>query len=309
VRKLFVDEALRKGLALEVVEETPVPGIVLGDQVRIRQVLLNLVGNAIKFTEQGSVSLAVHAQRAAPEAGADPAWCLRFEVRDTGIGMTSEQTTRLFKPFSQGDSSMSRKYGGNGLGLCVSRHLAQMMGGDICVDSQLGRGSTFSFTIKAAAAGSGAVDAEPRAPLPARPRAPGAAPGLRLAARVLLAEDVTSTQRLYSTYLERAGAQIDLAADGQAAYELALKSLAERRPYDVILMDMQMPLLDGYEATARLRQAGYTAPIVALTAHAMRGDRERCLAAGCDEYAAKPIDREDLVALCQSVMLRSGTAA
>jgi signal transduction histidine kinase len=292
----LVDERLRqKGLTFAVEAAPGVPERVTTDPVRLRQVLLNLVGNAIKFTEQGGVRLSVSA------APRDGGWTLAFAVRDTGIGMDADQVARLFQPFSQGDSSMTRRYGGNGLGLYLSRQLARMLGGDIAVESALGRGSTFTATIAAEPA------AEPAAALPSAGGAPkgtatplAAPPAQPLAGlRVLLAEDVPMTQRLYAVYLKKAAAAVDVVDDGDQAWRAAGAALAAGRPFDVVLMDMQMPVMDGYQAVAKLRADGYKGSIVALTAHAMKGDRERCLAAGCDDYATKPIEYEALVDVCR----------
>jgi signal transduction histidine kinase len=312
VGKLVSEHLNQKGLTFEVDCVGDVPHWVATDSVRLRQILLNLVGNAIKFTERGGVHMSVAAQ-----AASDGGWRLSFAVRDTGIGMSDEQQARLFQPFSQGDSSMTRRYGGNGLGLYLSRNLARMLGGDIAVESELGQGSTFTLTIaaarseapspaQAASARPAALPQQPGAPLPAT-TAPGATAALLRGSdekplsglRVLLAEDVPMTQRLYSVYLKKAGAAVAVVDDGEKARDQGLAAQRDGQPFDVVLMDMQMPVLDGYEAVGQLRSAGYEGPIVALTAHAMSGDRERCLAAGCDDYATKPIEYEALVDVCR----------
>jgi signal transduction histidine kinase len=311
VRRMFEENASRKGLALAFACESPVPNKVHGDATRIRQVLVNLVGNAIKFTETGSVHVTVQSdQNVAGEDGGEPGWRLRFDVRDTGIGISEEQRKQLFEAFAQVDSSMTRKYGGTGLGLRLSQRLAGMMNGTIKVASELGSGSTFTFTAEVGAVEGAALVDQPPALMPAAEASPVATQmaGPRLSARVLLAEDVPSTQKLYSVYLTKSGADLSLANDGQSAYDQAMEAYRSGRPFDMILMDMQMPVLDGYQATQRLRDEGYAGPIVALTAHAMKGDREKCIAAGCDEYAAKPIKRHELVQLCLEILASKSAA-
>ena len=309
VRKMFAETASRKGLVLAIENDGPVPSQVQGDPTRLRQVLVNLVGNAIKFTDTGSVHVTIQADRSVTPEEGEAGWRLRFDVTDTGIGMSDEQTARLFKPFSQGDSSMTRKYGGNGLGLCLSRRLAQMMGGDVRVTSELGKGSTFTFVAETGNVAHATLVEQVSEASTARPAAPVAgATGPQLEARVLLAEDVPSTQKLYSVYMQKSGAEVSIADNGQSAFDQAIEAQRAGRPFDLILMDMQMPVMDGYQATQRLREEGYAGPIVALTAHAMKGDREKCLEAGCDDYAAKPIKREELVQLCLEILARKAAA-
>jgi PAS domain S-box-containing protein len=280
-----------KNLALDAEYEGAIPETIRTAPLRLRQVLINLLGNAVKFTELGAVRLKV---RFLSTLGASSK--LVFEVSDTGIGMTAEQTQRLFQPFTQADSSTSRRFGGTGLGLTISKRLAEMMGGDIALTSQLGVGSTFSLTIDPGPLDGAllvdATDTHCRAPeTPSQPT-----PMLEeLSCRILLAEDGPDNQRLIAFLLRKAGAQVDLAENGLVAYEQAMARLNQGQPYDVILMDMQMPVMDGYEATRRLRESGYDRPVVAVTANAMAGDREECLAAGCDDFATKPIDRRALL--------------
>jgi hypothetical protein len=259
------------------------------DPTRIRQILLNLVGNAIKFTQRGGVRLAVGiAGDATPPA-------LRIEVVDTGIGIAPEIQARLFVPFNQADSSTARTYGGTGLGLAIARRLATLLGGTLGLRSQPGQGSTFILTLPIAVAADACVLAERDRPPPApHPAAGDATP---LAGRVLLVEDASDSQELLALYLRQAGLEVEAAGEGLTACALAINAAASGAPFDVILMDMQMPVLDGYRATVRLRAAGYSRPIVALTAHAMEGEREKCLRAGCDDFATKPIAREALVDL------------
>ncbi len=286
VESLMRVRAAAKALALTVECHGPVPETIHTDPTRLRQILINLLGNAIKFTETGSVRLTA---RLLEEA------FLEFAVSDTGIGMPPEQLAQLFRPFGQGDDSVHRRFGGSGLGLSISRRLARMLGGAITVESRPGAGSTFRVTVAA-----GPLKDVRFVEYNARARAEQATPrtaGARLGGRILLAEDGPDNQRLIALFLRQAGAEVAAVEDGQLAVEAALRARDSGRPFDVILMDMQMPRLDGYEATRRLRQRGYAGPIIALTAHAMAADRVRCLAAGCDDFATKPIERAKLVAI------------
>ncbi|MDX9912598.1 MAG: ATP-binding protein [Phycisphaerales bacterium] len=271
-----------KGLRLEIEREWPLPRTIMGDPMRIRQILLNVVGNAIKFTECGGVR--VHARSTVWQD--EPA--MRFDVIDTGIGMTQDVIDRLFRPFHQADASMARRFGGAGLGLAISRELARLMGGEIETRSTPGTGSTFSITLPV-----GMATAEPDLPVPTNPIAHADKPaGALQGVRVLVAEDGPDNQRLIRHHLTRAGADVTVVENGLLALD-AVESGAE---FDLVLMDMQMPEMDGYTATRTLRERGRTLPIIALTAHAIAGDRERCLDAGCDEYLTKPIDRATLIA-------------
>ncbi len=291
---LMGERARARGLALISEGAGSLPEVVETDPTRLRQILINLVGNALKFTERGHVRLAARMVRDEGAASAR----LEFDVEDTGIGIRPEAAARLFRPFTQADESMSRRFGGTGLGLTISKRLAQMMGGDVVlVRTEPARGSHFraSLEVGLPQAAFPAPVAESHGPFPA---AAGPAGGLPLAGRrVLLAEDGPDNQRLIAHMLGRAGAQVQVVGDGRQAVDAALAARPEGRPFDVILMDMQMPVLDGYSATAELRRAGYHGPIIALTAHAMQGDRTRCLEAGCNDYATKPIRRNELVAV------------
>jgi PAS domain S-box-containing protein len=286
-----------KGLDFAATFHGPIPAQIHTDATRVRQILVNLLGNAIKFTERGAVHLTTRFERSASATEPDR---LRFEVRDTGIGMTPEQVASLFRPFTQADASTTRRFGGSGLGLAISKRLANMLGGDIAAQSELGVGSTFTATIATGALAGVSMQEDPELPaascaLSARPVAKTA----QVQARVLLAEDGPDNQRLIATVLRKAGMQVSVAENGARALELALAAVAEHAPFDLVLMDMQMPVMDGYEATKKLRQAGYEGPVVALTAHAMGNDRQKCLAAGCDDYATKPIRRHELLALIE----------
>ncbi|MBN2024099.1 MAG: response regulator [Pirellulales bacterium] len=286
--------AEEKNLPLEVQYVGPIPETIHSDPTRLRQILFNLLGNAIKFTDAGLVRLVVRLVD-----GAHGKKCLRFDVVDTGIGLTDEQAARLFQPFTQADSSTSRRYGGTGLGLAISKRLAEMLGGTVRFSSTPGGGSTFSVTVATGPLeGVRLLDnpAETLAQDAEKPEVPAGA-AVTLDHRILLAEDGPDNRRLLAYLLTRAGAEVTVVEHGQAAYEAAMDALREGTPFDVILMDMQMPVLDGYAATRRLRESGYTGPIIALTAHAMSGDEEACRAAGCDDYATKPIHKNELLEL------------
>ncbi len=278
-----------KNIPLKLEYAGAIPEVIRCDPLRLKQILINLVGNAVKFTETGSVRMVARLLR----PPAKPA-LLQVEVIDTGIGLTEEQASRLFQPFSQADASTTRKFGGTGLGLTISKRLAEMLGGGITLHSEPGKGSTFSVTVKTGdLEGVRLLDGPTEAAAPATPAPPvgNAAPPVRLDGRILLAEDGPDNQRLIAFVLKKAGAEVTVAENGQIAHDEALAARARGEPFDLILMDMQMPVMDGYTATAKLRAAGYTGPIVALTAHAMAGDDTKCLAAGCDGYLTKPIDR------------------
>ena len=296
-----------KHLKLDVEMASPVPETIFTEPLRLRQVLVNLVGNAIKFTNQGEIRIAVRlicgAAVPAARAGETPAPqvvpgpLLRFDITDTGIGMNEEQLGKLFQAFNQVDNSSTRKFGGTGLGLCISKRLTEAMGGKIEVHSTLGKGSTFSVTIDPGPLDGIRMIQNAQEAMLDRPPTPAAVPldEIKLSGRILLAEDGPDNQRLIAFVLRKAGAEVTLAENGQIAHDEAKAALAQGTPFDVILMDMQMPVMDGYEATRRLRAEGYTGPIVALTAHAMVEDRQKCLDAGCDEFGTKPIDRQKLL--------------
>ncbi len=293
VESLMKLRAQVRNLNLLIDVEGELPSSIQSDPTRLRQILVNLVGNAIKFTEHGGVRIiARHLPGERP--------LLTIDVVDTGTGMTPEQMEKLFRPFTQADTSTTRRFGGTGLGLTISKRLAEMLGGDVTiVESTPGVGTTFRVTIDAVAA----VFNTESATLPsaletsaiAPPSAEPPAKMLLPACRILLAEDGPDNQRLISYILKKAGAEVSVVNNGRSAISEALTAMDDGQPFDVILMDMQMPIMDGYAATAALRNQGYTGPIIALTAHAMSGDRDKCLAAGCSDYATKPIDRKRLI--------------
>ena len=295
--------AAEKQVSLQTELAGPLPATVLTDPLRLRQVLINLLGNAIKFTDHGEIRLTVRLT----SDGGPPR--LRCDVTDTGIGMNAAQVGQLFQPFTQVDGSAVRKFVGTGLGLCISRHLAEALGGDIQVSSQPSQGSTFTLTIDP-----GPLDGIPMLPegvsavLPPPPCAvPTAAGPSTLHGRILLAEDSEDNQRLLALLLRRAGADVTAVENGQQAVAAAWTAHQAGQPFDVILMNMSMPVQNGFEATRQLRQRGYTAPIVALTAYAMAEDCQKCLAAGCNGYVIKPIDRQRLLATVASWAARGPT--
>ena len=290
VEESIRERAAAKGLDFQVELSRRLPAAISTDPVRLEQVLTNLLANAVKFTESGSVSLEV--AYSDEEDGRLPS--LSFVVRDTGIGMDEQQVARLFRPFVQADSSTTRRFGGTGLGLSICKRLAELMDGSIAVESAPGRGSTFTFTIRVGSTEATPADAGGAGRAPAAAPAAPAAPGRPL--RVLVVEDGEDNRRLLRLILGRAGADVDVSANGELACDAVARAQARGEPFDVVVMDMQMPVLDGYAATARLRAEGFGLPIVALTANAMATDRERCLAAGCDEFCTKPVDREHLLA-------------
>jgi PAS domain S-box-containing protein len=288
VAALLEVRAKAKGISLEVAFDGPVPATIQSDPLRLRQMLTNLMGNAVKFTERGSVRVVLGL-----EGGAR----LRFEIIDTGIGIGPEKLPLLFKPFTQADGSMARRFGGTGLGLSISSKLASILGGSIQVSSELGKGSTFTLRLPTGPLGNVEMLRTPPSPASVVRTAQNAEPPT-LRARVLLAEDGLDNQRLVSFVLIRAGAHVEVACNGRLAMEMALAAERKGKGFDLILMDMQMPEMDGYAATRALRERGYKGTIVALTAHAMADDRAKCLEAGCDDFASKPIDKETLIEKC-----------
>lgn len=293
----FLDaRATAKGLNLSLVLDHPVPDRVFSDPTRLRQILINLLGNSIKFTDRGEVRLHLSFEN-------DDGSKLLFHVVDTGIGLSDEQIERLFKPFVQADNSMARRYGGTGLGLSICLHLADMLGGSIRVQSALGVGSRFTVAVDAGITHEHDVTFVSEL----HHRRTTIATGhetfeRRLAGRVLLAEDSPDNQLLLTRFLTRAGATVEVADNGLIAVERIRQSLDGDRGYQVILMDMQMPRMDGYEATRALRSQGVDLPIIALTANAMDGEEQRCLDAGCTGYTTKPIDRPALIAILEQYL-------
>lgn len=305
-RGLMAGAANKKGLAFEVEYRNSIPETIETDPTRLRQALINLIGNAIKFSEKGEVRVIVQLVPA-PDAGSDA--MLEVQVVDTGIGIDPKDLDRLFVPFTQADNSMTRRFGGTGLGLTISRQLCRELGGDLAVASTPGEGSRFTLTVSTGALDGVRLIDQPKHFKIRSDRAPQPTSDT-IHARILVAEDGIDNQQLIAFILRKAGAEVVLVENGKEAVDAAMLALESDEPFDLILMDMQMPVLDGYSATGDLRSRGYTRPIVALTAHAMADERERCLAAGCDEYASKPIDRRRLLAtISQALAGNSSTGA
>jgi PAS domain S-box-containing protein len=292
---------LRKGLELRSEIADDAREHLIGDPLRLRQILLNFADNALKFTERGFILLKV-----AAEAEGDGEQCLHFSVTDTGIGIPPEKQAVIFEAFAQVDGSTTRKYGGTGLGLAIASQLVEMMRGKIWIESVLGEGTTFHFTAwfgaskasggtPSAAVGGASNGSEARSAHADRRKVSPAS-----ALRLLLAEDNVINRALVARILEKRGHSVMYAANGREAVHAA-----EREAFDLIFMDVQMPEMDGFEATRLIRQSdeknGRRTPIAAMTAHAMAGDRERCLAAGMDHYLSKPLDKADLLDLLERI--------
>ncbi len=296
VATLLRPQAAEKDLELSLVTDGPIPRSFRTDSVRVRQILLNVMGNAIKFTQHGTVELQM--SMGGTQGSERPE--LHFHVVDTGVGIAADVLPKLFDAFIQADMSNTRKVGGTGLGLAISKRLASMMGGSLEVQSEPEKGSTFSLRIPVESEELELVEYD-RAECDLNRREGGLRDGSsmpRMHSRVLIVEDGKFNQALLSAVLRKAGAQVVVADNGLEGCEVYDQAQRDGQAFDLILMDMQMPILDGYEATARLRAEGCKLPIVALTAHAMSGDREKCLEAGCDEYVTKPLDRQALLELC-----------
>ena len=289
--KILAVRAVAKGLQLVSDFAAELPAVVLGDPGRLRQILMNLVGNAIKFTEKGKVMVRVEKVSETAEE-----ITLHISVKDTGIGIPEEKQRTIFEAFVQGDASTTRQFGGTGLGLTITSQLVNLMGGKVWVESEFGRGSTFHFTVCLGVVQASAADAK-RAQLGARPSPTEG----RRSLRVLVVEDNPVNRLLGVRLVEKHGHAVVAVGSGQEA----LAALKGDR-FDLVLMDVQMPGMDGFETTSAIRreenQSGQHLPIIAVTAHAMQGDRERCLLAGMDGYISKPINRRELGAAIENVV-------
>lgn len=293
VESLMRARASARGVGLETRLLTPVPDRILTDPTRLRQILMNLVGNAAKFTERGRIL--VEASIEDTHQGE----LLVIAIEDTGSGMTEAQAAHLFQPFTQADSSVTRRYGGTGLGLTICRRLAHLMDGEVeLVQTCPGRRSRFELRLPLQEP----ADATRIDSLTSGEAVPTALPApsgtIVLRGRIPLVEDGEDNQRLISLLLRAAGAEVTVAPNGRVALEMLEWAASGGAPFDLLITDMQMPEMDGYTLAHTLRAAGATIPIVPLTAHAMADDRARCLEAGCDDYATKPIDRRGRIAAC-----------
>jgi PAS domain S-box-containing protein len=276
--------AQEKGVCLDYRWESGVPDSILSDPLQLKQLLMNLLGNAIKFTEQGSVIVV-----AALNANRD-AQLLHIEVRDTGMGIASDKLDMIFEPFAQADSSVTRKHGGTGLGLAISQRIVEALGGELKVESEVGRGSTFSATIATGDLSTIKILEKPPQEIIGDVIHQESTTSSLTGINILLVEDGDTNRTLLRVTLSRNGATVATAENGKVALHLAAE-----QEFDVILMDMQMPIMDGYNAARILRDRGFAKPIIALTAHAMKGDREKCEEAGCSGYLTKPINLDTLV--------------
>jgi signal transduction histidine kinase/CheY-like chemotaxis protein len=282
--------------------EGKIPSKIETDLERVRQILVTLVSNAIQFTESGRIRIGI---RLVPVENSDR-HLLEFKVTDTGRGMTSQQADRAFDAYSGGGKDPRSRTGGTGLGLAIARELARGLGGDLTLESSLGQGTSVTFTIDV-----GTLERVPliEAPEGFQPRERGPAPPkpakstkpaefeliTGLSGRLLLAEDTADVRAFLESVLRKAGLEVETAEDGEVAFEKAIAAWEMGQPFDAVLMDMQMPVLNGFDATAKLRGKGYQGPIIAITSHALKGDRELCIEAGCDAYTTKPIDRQHLL--------------
>ncbi len=290
--KAFVAKASQKGVQLRFERPPAGPVRVYGDPLRLRQIVTNLISNAVKFTDRGWVDVRMTTSPSGPDSGRVD---VRVEVRDTGSGIPADKLPHIFDKFTQADSSITRKYGGTGLGLAISRQLAELQGGMIHAESEAGRGSVFTLMIPM----------EPAAP--AEQQLTSAAPAIETGrenfqARVLLVEDNLVNQKVVIAVLRKKGYQIDIAGDGKQALTLLE---AATSPYNVVfLMDVQMPVMDGMEATRTLRRdrRWEKLPVIAMTAHAMNGDKERCLEAGMNAYIAKPVQPAHLISMIEKYL-------
>jgi signal transduction histidine kinase/DNA-binding response OmpR family regulator len=283
--------AQEKGIDLEYRWDSEIPESIQSDPYRLRQLLMNLVGNAVKFTERGSVNIV---SRIVPDGQRST---FQLEVRDTGIGIDPSQIDDIFKPFVQADNSVTRRFGGTGLGLTITKNICESLGGTLSVQSEVGVGSTFTVVLPAGDLTNVRLGERPPADghgdiVDSREGSANLA-GMR----VLLADDGETNRKLLNLFLTRQGAEVATAENG----ELAVAATREHE-FDVILMDMQMPVMDGYAATRKLRSLGFTRPILALTAHAMLGDRRKCEEAGCSGYLTKPVNVDELVRVVQAAV-------
>jgi CheY-like chemotaxis protein len=278
---LFRPQAMAKNITLKGVISAELPGLIETDGPRVRQILINLVGNAIKFTAQGGVELVA---RVAHLADGERIY---FDVSDTGPGISADQQARLFKPFAQGGNPGSRRQSGTGLGLAISSSLARMLGGDVTVLSEPGRGSTFTASIASCRVAAPIMDQSPAK----------LSFNSKLIGSVLIADDSGPIRRLLRNYLVGAGIGVMCARNGREAVEHVEYASAGGCPFDLVLMDLQMPEMDGFEAVRAMRDRGHAVPVIAITAAILQNSRSDCIAAGFDDLLNKPFDRERLLAV------------
>jgi len=277
-------KATECGITLTVDVQPDAPLNILSDALRVKQILLNLISNAIKFTELGHVNVYVSADHGAARPR------VKFEIVDTGIGMTQQQLSKLFQPFQQADTSTTRRFGGTGLGLAICKQLACALAGDLTVNSELGVGTRFTLSLDVGHVSTTEMPALPALPTPSLTSV--AATHVQLAGRVLVADDSPDSRLLIKRYLSVSGLDVTTVKNGAEAIAAVKAAALTSTPFNVVLMDMQMPEVDGYTATARLRADGFVdLPIIAFTAHALESERHRCRSAGCDDFITKPIDR------------------
>lgn len=282
IEQNLLPQVNKKGLFLDISYTYPLPEHIVGDALRFKQIILNLCSNALKFTEAGRINIKLSCDINGKK--------LFVEVVDTGIGMTDEQVKKVFDAFTQADSTVSRKYGGTGLGLALSKQFIEKMGGKIEAHSVLGIGSRFIITINTGNISSGKViHCQPHSHSYIQPALHEAVEVKRVAGDILLVEDNLDNQQLFKLLLEKSGAKVQIASNGKEAVDAAMA-----KPFDLIFMDMQMPIMDGVEATKILRKKGYDGPIISLTANAMKQDREACFEAGCNDYITKPVSEKTL---------------
>ncbi|MBW8018050.1 MAG: response regulator, partial [Planctomycetes bacterium] len=292
VGSLMRPKATEKGLEFKIVESSGLPANIRSDLTRLNQCLINLIGNAIKFTENGCVNVHVSLE----EYEGKP--FIRFDVEDTGIGIPPDKQEIIFESFVQADGSTNRKYGGTGLGLAVTKQLAEILGGELTLTSKEGKGSTFSLMIPTGLDVIKQPLLEKQNIVSHTDPSQNPAEQPEFSGNVLVAEDVPTNQMLIKSLLKRLGLQVTIVAEGNKALQKALT-----QEYDLIFIDIMLPHMNGYEVTEAIRKKGVKTLVIALTANAMKGDDKKCLEAGCDEYLAKPIDRRELVKTISKYLL------
>ena len=293
LRSLMDVRAEEKKISLQFTFEGEIPKTIETDAIRLRQILLNLIGNAIKFTDTGGVQVKIRHLSSTNQ--------LRIDVTDSGIGIAEKDLRNLFQPFTQADASTTRNFGGTGLGLSISRRLAIALGGNIEVESQVGCGSRFVVTVDCGNIRHGELI---RLNLNQREHSPLPIEEVRLSGRILIVDDRRDIRFLADRFVRNAGAETLSGSNGREAIEIIEQQIENGEPVDLMLIDMQMPVMDGYQATRELRARGIEIPIIALTANAMKSDRDQCLAAGCTDYTTKPLDRDYLIQLIDQLTVK-----